>query len=748
MSSNQFESQVNQARNIIRQMKSENMPSQDLRQEIQEPEGDNAEFGRQVEEARKAIRELKAKQEPEYTYGERAAQVGRGFLQGAAGMSEALGPSGGSLYSDPALEELERLKLEESRGSGLIPARESAGELVNKLYGKDLEPTDKTGKFLHGVGEFMVPTPIPAPIGGAGIKALGKYAGRHALAGTGASAALVTPRIAEEGTIPGAAEDVLKTMIGASAGAKVPGAVAGLGKLSAQAVRHPVESLTKAGAAAATKITGLKPDKEILDLAAKHEIELPPNVGGGSTRANWIANNYLKSVFAGKKYKEMLQRSSDSTISAVRKSIDTLGEGNPLQHEASQGFSEYLKEQEKIFKGQSDKLYDSARKSLSKNDTVIPSNTFKALESEPVKELLSTISPSSSEKQVISRIKEISSKLSPQTNLDVSESFLKAHGPKMAERLKGRISSKQEVPVSELINLRKSLLNTINYETDIRGSEAFLSKLINTIDSDIKNVKNKDFLKNYESANSFFKQNIGKRFRISMAQSLMRNEAPVDAFNLMNSVKNVKILERIAGESPKGKEIFDSLKKAKVRQMLGNAVEGDLKSEGTLRTGQFSNLFESAGKEGNQELLKKLIGDREYRNLKEIAQVSREFQKSGRELLNTSGTAHVLSDIKTAEDVAKETIKSIAWLAGGTSTGGLSGLTLASMKVASPWAVARLAASPKFVSYMRQYALAKKAGKTKYADDVILKKMVITAVKEIEEAKKARSEGKPTEDTE
>jgi hypothetical protein len=281
-------------------------------------------------------------------------------------------------------------------------------------------------------------------------------------------------------------------------------------------------------------------------------------------------------------------------------------------------------------------------------------------------------------------------------------------------------------------------LDTLKHEPEVRGSEAFLSRLSRTLDADIDTVKNEEFLRKHNEARNFFSENIGQIFRKSIGKSLITGDAPAEAFNLMNSVRNIRKMERIAGETPKGKELYGDLKKAKVRQIIGSAIEGDLKSEGTVKTAQFAKLFQSNPKEKTQGILKQLLTPKVYNDLSEIAKISGEFSKSGRELLNTSSTSHVTADINAIKSVVVQVASGISAMLGGYHAFDLTGLGVAAGGIATPWALSILASNPKFVSYLRQYSISRKNNLkpglkgNKYKDEALLKKLFIIGVKDIE----------------
>ena len=200
-----FEDEVQEAMRVLQSMP----PEQTATHEANSPE-----FEAEVQEAMKIL------QGEEYTLGERAGQVARGAASTYGGLLDLLG----NAVTAPAQEFVHAHMPSKEREPEDKPYAEKAAELVDKLVGeKDLTPTDKTGKFLQGVGQFMAPLPIPGSGGyinaaKTGIGALAKHLGKESAIAGGASAAInLTPKLAEEGTLASVAEDVGKAIAGAKA---------------------------------------------------------------------------------------------------------------------------------------------------------------------------------------------------------------------------------------------------------------------------------------------------------------------------------------------------------------------------------------------------------------------------------------------------------------------------------------------------------------------------------------------------
>ena len=599
---------------------------------------------------------------------------------------------------------------------------ETAKSALNKIADKDLSlQNDTTAKILKTTTEMLTSLSIPglgiaSNITGKGAKAITKGifkgAAKEIAPALGASTALnVTPEFTEEGSAGRIIEDLVKIIMGTKSGTK-------LASPAALRAAKRITNLKDASEKTVAKLLsmGSKPNQEILELAKQKGVELPFNVGANNKGHNFLANNYLKSMFVSDTYKQVLKNTDEQMVKQVQNAIDTLGDSKLLPSEASVEYRNFLKQDELRFKAESNKLYNEARDLLKSTESIEPTHTIESLQSEAVKDLLNKLSPSDAEKKVINRIKEISGKLIGETELpkSVAEDAAKIKGA--ADAYKKATQQESKTSVKELIDLRSSLMNTLDYDTEVRGVEAYLSRLVGDLTKDIEGYGNKAFVKKWQEANQFFKQNIADRFRTDIARSLMTGEVPVEAFNKMNSVGNIQQLRKIAGESEKGQEIFKALSKAKLREIFSSSF-----TDGSLQTGNFYKLFDKKEKTG--ELIKELIGATEYKSLEEIGKIAGEFSKAGKELLNTSGTAIATSDISKAEQLVKTTLGTLFGGSIGYATGGLPA---AALGVAMPNIISRIVANPKIVNQAHAYAIARQAGKDKEAKTILnrLVKMV------------------------
>lgn len=681
---------------------------------------------------------------PEFTAGERALQVGHGAATATAGILDLISKAGQYAYKAPMAiaeqmlskvpkneDEQSRILREQKRLAALEEIgrapdsnlREITSRLLSQAYGKELEPTenDTVGKFAHGFGEFLVPVPgsgyvKAAKMASKGIpavtSALGKVLVKEIGMAAGATGLTQTPELSEKGSTLGVLENMGKAIVGSRAGANPLKAVKDIAKVPAatlQGVKNiPAKILS----------LGTKPNEKVFELSEKHGIELPFNVGmrgvGGTTQ-NFVANNILNKTYTSSaKYREMLQRANESMLNAVKKNIDTLGTSELKPTEVSTDYRKFMKEQEKEAEQISRHLYDKAASVLKPTDVVIPKHTLDSIES--MRELVGRDIKSPATKKVVKILGDLAESwgINPQEfGFKDHKSFQQAlkNDPKMGEIVLNALNkSPRPISIERLNGVRKELGTMTGYDPDIKGVEAYLNRLKSDITKDIESSGNQEFVGAWQQANKVFREEVANRFRTDLSRSLMTGEIPKEAFNLMTTPANIKELERIAGTSLKSKEIVDALKKAKVREIFSNVLK---EGEEQLAVGNFINLFK---KEKGQDILKSLLPPESYKNMVEISKIAREYQKSGQELLNTSGTAWVTADLTRTEKLIKDAILPIL---GGTAYVHPGAAISAVSAMAIPNLVSRIVANPKIVSKAREYAIARQQGKDKYADTLM-----------------------------
>lgn len=690
----------------------------------------------------------------EFTAKERMYQIPYGMAQAYSGIANLLSPFlsqeitqgrtpsgfGASFnYERPDIQEMLDKKAQ-SQEKKPFPKVELEKE-IEKLAGRSLEPTkeDTVGKVLTGTGQFLAP--MPPALGGSGVlkagalatkavpklgseagknllKEAGKEAAKEVGMATGASTAIhATPKFLDEGTPAGAVEDLLKAVVGGAAGIK-----------STSIAKDLTLDLSKLPQKGISKL--MTPDPQVLQYAKKHGIDLPANIGSNSKILNWISNDWLKkSMFSSQVFKKSFEKADEQMVARINKAIDTIEAPDVKPNAASTEYRHYMLNQEKNASKAYDELVGKAEASLKSYDDVIPSNTVASINK--IQDIIGkdVIAPQS--KKVYQIVTDLGQRWGILPKDAVAEQLINdpMHLIAYLESFK---QNPNAIPVKRMVDTRKELNRIIYEDPEAKGISKLLSGLSSSITKDIESTSNKEFLKNWKSANNFYKENIADVFRTDLAHSMMTGEKPKLAYDLMKTPEDVIALEKIANQNPNGKIVMDQLKRAKVREILNSATVGGLE-KGSISLAKFRDLFSKGEK--RQEMLSHLLGKKEYNNLAEISEISREFSKSGRDLLNTSGTAIQAANLNQMQSVVNSALQLLVGGATGELTGGHgAALALTGGNFLATNLLSRILANPRYIERARSYALARQKGNDKYAQ-TILKPFVNQLIKEANDLK-------------
>ena len=688
--------------------------------------GQSSDFESGVQKAMQLLQNPKQNAELEDSWGDRALQVARGAAKtygGIVDLTSEYRQGHPTMMADLAtnFEPVQRVP----EGSEIPKVTPMLTGKIDEFAGKNLTPKDKTGKVLETFGEFVAPLPIPSggsAVNAAGkgfkalIKGVGKKVAKEVVPAVGASAAVnLTPELTEEGSIARTAEDIVKIILGTTAGAKANSTVGVISKR--------LENLAKSGKykeaatnavnvikevpgnlLARTASKGSVPDKEILDLAKKYDIDLPFNVGSNGRWQNFTANNiFNKSIFTSKAYETVLKNADEKMVKTVEEAIDTLGDTHLKPTDASVKYKDFMLEEMEAINKEKSTLYHEAYNLLKKDDALVPQRTIKAIDS--LTGLLTRDIKSPDTKRVAETIFTLGEAWGILPSKSSLEEFQKS--PELVKRVIEEFKKQSpKIGLDRLVGVREELQQIYKHDPSVKGVKKQLARLVGALTKDIQQTDNKAFLEKWQEANAFYKLNVAGRIETNIARDIMHGQAPELAFAYMGDKQGVELIKHITGESEKGKRVFDALKKAKVREIFANSFEKD----GSLKTGNFANIFQ---KEAQQELLETLLGEVQYHKINDIAKIAGAFSQSGRQLLNTSGTAITTSELGKIEAIVGG-ISSLIGISVNSAPLAPAAGYIASVNLGS-----RLLSNPKFINQMHAYALARQAGKEKEATTIL-----------------------------
>ena len=687
--------------------------------------------------------------EPELNSVDRLLQFGQGLTEGIAGIATL-----GDKFIDAPIESLKGSAKElAGKAVGLVSTSgqealhqsaqqnfQEAEKLRNRNYfekiqptfnewaGKDITPKDKVGKFINAAGSFATPIPGTGAFGGIttktiasqGVKESAKRIGsglsKNTAIGAGGAAAVEGTRdlsITEKGSLANHVEDFVKAVFGMSLADKglsavkrsileksskdLEGLIDHSGNFVKEEAFQALEKPTLREKAAGKILSvGAKPNKEVIEFAKKHDIQLPFQVALGGKAHNFAANNFLKSFFTAKVYDDIIINADKDMVNAVKEKLNNVS-GEIINGDlASSRTKNFLEAEKESLEKLSNQLQEDAASYLKPTDMVVPKPLIDTISSMIKIPTLNAPVPSGKAKAIgdyILNIGEAFGFLPNKNTLRQYENnpdFLKRVVDETIQSFK---KNPNAVPVERLVSqLRATNAKIYDKSTkEIDGLDKLLTGVSKSLRDSIKLTTNKEFSNRFNYADKFFQQEIVDRIRTDMAKSLMNGEIPKEAFSKMSGVPEIRQLEKIIGDSKNGKEIFSSLKRAKLEQILADKI---IDSSGTISYANFSNMF--LKKSENQALLKELLGD-QYQSLRELAKISQEFVKSGRLFGNPSGTSFATRDVEGAVKV----LNAVGSILVGGATQGVLGTVEVPLAINM---LSRVVSNKKYVDTALKYA--------------------------------------------
>lgn len=631
---------------------------------------------------------------PERSMLQNVASVGKGAAAGALG---AIPDTLSMLYNLPTQEtsyqpsNLTPEEMEEfSRTTGRSPAppanlpqipsvTEAVGRGIDTLTGGYTEtPEEGLTKHLTEGAKFAGSLALPGGLAKTAAK-MGQTGAAKALGAIGTTTA---PELAGAAGA-GAAMSKLQEEGAGLPAALLGGIGAGAAGTAGLKALKGAKNLTKEAIPQILSI-GAKPDEQMIQNAKKFGIEPPSHVQLNSKLSSFLNNSYLKSIFSSQKYQDSIKAADQKMIDTVVNKINTVDPKALEKEVVSKSYREALSEEAKQVEKQANELYENARTYLKPEDKVKPSHTLNMIKD--LKSKLSAAVPSSDMKFVLKRLSELSSEwgLAPKGLKKVEKQY--EHAPDVLQAyLKTLKTTAPEVPLDQLIQQRSAFMRDIKYGEEARGAKGFMNALISSLDKDIAASSNKEFINNWREANKFYKNEVADRIRTDFAESLTKKEIPKEAYSYMSSPQHIHELERMLGTSPATKQVMNSLKRSKLQEIVLDRITN---TAGTMSYANLANLFNK--KSTQQGMLKSLLGDKNYKDLSEVAQIAANYNKVGKEFANPSGSALTKQDFDRIGGMMKNIL---------------------SIGPVGPYAISKIVSNPKYIEKALEYAKARAQNK-------------------------------------
>ena len=490
-------------------------------------------------------------------------------------------------------------------------------DIAEKVTGEDLHPEGFLEKAANWEGFIKNPKKLASLAkSGGNLKDLVKAIApskTESMRGLGAGIGL---QMAEDGNF-GPIGTIAAAVVGDLAGGGIARAAKKVVKEGLKFAKNPKKYL-------ANKAAKLVP-KEKLDLQKSiikdfQEAGIQADIGT-ITNSNLIKSMQTKlsqSSLTGTALEDLKKTMTEEIKDQYKKLANSLGEARfQTSHEAGQVGKEYLTTIRNAEKERIGDLYSKARDRINiagEQAVVNPSQLHHVIES-----LEKSLKPGAVKSTEQKAVLEILEKIKG----DVLDT-------------KGQLKNAK---VKDLMNNKTALNEIINYEVQ-GGQKKLLGNLVSELDEAIKTYghKDKEFLKNYATANKEFAEH-AKTFRNNNINKILMSEDPQVLMNKMNSVQGIKDIERALGKSPVGKKTFGQLKRFKLDQMIGDKMVDNASQQ--LKTGTFSNLLKNPK---DFQIAKEILGEQAVKQIVKLQKVVGHIHESAYKFFNASKTASTAVD--------------------------------------------------------------------------------------------------------
>lgn len=591
-----------------------------------------------------------------------------------------------SKASRERLDERSKVRFGEDRKR--LPGVKEFYGYIDALTGDALQPGTAGERRLGKAGEFLGGALLPLGKAKEGLKlagAIGAFLGGAAV-----------QEAEERGVGPlGQLGIGLVTSLLSESGATKAGSA--ISQLKSGGWRNLIRQ--PARGAAHVPLIKAKPNSEIGELikAAEQEgITLPLSAMTDSSATRYIEKVTSKMATGRQAYKNLFNKTNQEFVDAYKRnlnkiSITDFGERFEAGLTAQQG----LKQARDVAAERVRTLYRESIEALPAG-AAVSDNGIRAISEKMSSELKKSLIPSAEEKATKSEFNELLKNLEA-LEPKKSVKILGADG-KPIKLPKGKA---QPIPVNSLVATERSLNDLINYEKQ-GGSKKLLIQAQKKVGEALKKYSEsspaaRDWYQNHSTAKKGF-ADLAQRFRNNVVDSALKNEKPEFILNHMGTKSGIKKVGAALSETKEGAEIFESLKRFKLEEMIGrkviNAGTGEVK---------YQAAASALANPKDQEVFRTLMGEKNYVAFQNLQKVSKGIQKGFNEFLNPSRTA----DVNLANASGLGAVQGIVL---GVGTGNPLLVKASAGVLAGPWVMSKLLTNENFLKETARLAKAGNQG--------------------------------------
>lgn len=381
-------------------------------------------------------------------------------------------------------------------------------------------------------------------------------------------------------------------------GALLPGGIENLAKGAARAVTSPKQSVAK-GVAKLVKAPEIK--KQLIEDARKAGVQLDLGSITDSGVVKFVQNQIAQSPLVGDALEVFKKDLSQQVVNEYKSIVDTVGQANFQNNfQAGEAVQNAIKANQQSNLEKIRNLYSNARNAG--KDATAPTRAIR---------------------QEVSKIRD---SLFPGAVKSPEQLTVLSNLEKLEDNL-----WRDFISVDSLINTKTALNDIIDYEVQ-GGSKQLLKKVVKSIDDTLTEFgkQHPSFGKEWKSANQEFAQH-AKTFRNTNISNVLKTQDPATIFNKMNTTAGIKDIQKALSHSFEGKELFKDLSRYKIDDMIGKALEKNVKEQ--IQFGTIRNVFKQSK---TQEILKELMPKSEFDRLKRLTDLTGNIAESASKFLNTS----------------------------------------------------------------------------------------------------------------
>ncbi len=491
---------------------------------------------------------------------------------------------------------------------GTVPNKEDIDQILKQATGGRLEPATPVERILKQ-GAGIVGDLVGFP---GGVKAAfgspARSLATSALAGTTAGL--------EESGAPGWL--ALTGGIGADI---LTRSGVGLGKKLAGSLKKGIPATTGDLAGKAAKLKPEQIRQDIIDAAERIGLtqgELPINAQVKSPLINGVETKLRESSLSGRHFSNQLENVEGKVRTAYEDIANNISRRqNLLPAAVSEEAITQLKDIDKAASEVYKSLYRQAAQHLPE----------------------AAVSEAALGKKILTHIEDQVEKLGRGAGTPAKDA-IRNRLSRLSNDWKQRFSN-GEIPVRELIELKRDLNDIIKYEVK-GGVDKTLHPLLNMTKNAIENygkTQNMGFLNRFNTAEKKFAKAANDFRKNKAVSSLLDTQNPQQILQKIQNVKTYRELKKIFESTPAGKDAFKDLSRYLLEDIIGGKL---LNKNGQVSWGHASGMLKDPKK---REIVSEIIGKENYSKLRDIQKISSGIEEGLKKFSNPSGSGTKALDV-------------------------------------------------------------------------------------------------------